>query len=105
MDNYIHADMHPGNILVRVPENKSFWKQLFKLKPHVIFLDVGMTAELSRTDQVNLVELFKAIARRDGRTAAECTLKLSNQQKCPNPEAFIEVKLLGNVTSLLGMLL
>ncbi|XP_061992687.1 uncharacterized protein LOC133710595 [Rosa rugosa] len=90
VDNYIHADMHPGNILVRVPQSNSFWKKLFKLKPHVIFLDVGMTAELSRTDQVNLVGLFKAIARRDGGTAAECTLRLSNQQKCPNPEAFIE---------------
>ncbi|XP_050372737.1 uncharacterized protein LOC126790518 [Argentina anserina] len=91
VDNYIHADMHPGNILVRVPpQSNSLWKKLFKLKPHVIFLDVGMTAELSRTDQVNLVGLFKAIACRDGATAAECTLRLSNQQKCPNPEAFIE---------------
>ena len=93
--------MHPGNILVRVPQRSSFWKKLFKLKPHVIFLDVGMTAELSRTDQVNLVGLFKAIARRDGATAAECTLRLSNQQKCPDPEAFIEVNFLGHITSLI----
>ncbi|KAA8526873.1 hypothetical protein F0562_008898 [Nyssa sinensis] len=90
VDNFIHADMHPGNILVRASQSKASHKQLFKSKPHVIFLDVGMTAELSKKDQVNLLEFFKAVALRDGRTAAECTLKLSKQQNCPNPEAFIE---------------
>ncbi|XP_015886909.3 uncharacterized protein LOC107422027 [Ziziphus jujuba] len=90
VDNFIHADMHPGNILVRVGQSKSPRKRLFKSKPHVIFLDVGMTAELSNSDRVNLLEFFKAVARRDGRTAAECALSLSKQQNCPNPKAFIE---------------
>lgn len=90
VDNFIHADMHPGNILVRVAQGKSTRKRLFKSKPHVVFLDVGMTAELSGSDRVNLVEFFKAVARRDGRTAAECALRLSKQQNCPNPKAFIE---------------
>lgn len=93
VDNFIHADMHPGNILVREAKTKPSRKRLFKSKPHVIFLDVGMTAELSRSDRINLLEFFKAVARRDGQTAAECTLRLSKQQNCPNPKAFIkEVK-------------
>ncbi|KAJ0081401.1 hypothetical protein Patl1_10910 [Pistacia atlantica] len=90
VDNFIHADMHPGNILVRVAQSNSSKKRLFRSKPHVIFLDVGMTAELSKSDRVNLLEFFKAVARRDGRTAAERTLKLSKQQNCPDPKAFIE---------------
>ncbi|GMI72784.1 Activity of BC1 complex Kinase 10a [Hibiscus trionum] len=93
VDNFVHADMHPGNILVRVSQNKASRKWLFKSKlskPHVIFLDVGMTAELSNGDRLNLLEFFKAVARRDGRTAAECTLRLSQQQNCPNPKSFIE---------------
>lgn len=90
VDNFIHADMHPGNILVRVAQNKSPRKRLLKSKPHVIFLDVGMTAELSKSDRINLLEFFKAVACRDGRTAAECTLRLSKEQSCPNPKAFIE---------------
>ncbi|KAJ4962001.1 hypothetical protein NE237_021911 [Protea cynaroides] len=90
VDNFIHADMHPGNILVRVVQSKPSRKQLFKSRPHIIFLDVGMTAELSKSDRVNLLEFFKAVALRDGRTAAECTLRLSKHQNCPNPQAFIE---------------
>lgn len=91
VDNFIHADMHPGNILVRVGPSKSSRRRLFKSKPHVVFLDVGMTAELSGSDRINLLEFFKAVARRDGRTAAECALRLSKQQNCPDPKAFIEV--------------
>ncbi|XP_022926927.1 probable serine/threonine-protein kinase abkC isoform X2 [Cucurbita moschata] len=91
VDNFIHADMHPGNILVRMPHEKSPRKRLFNnSKPHVIFLDVGMTAELSANDRINLLEFFKAVARWDGRTVAECTLRLSKQQNCPDPNAFIE---------------
>ena len=99
MDNFSHADMHPGNILVRVSQSKASRKRLFKSKPHVIYLDVGMTAELSQSDRVNLVEFFKAVARRDGHTAAECTLRLSKRQNCPNPKAFIKVRCWGQLYS------
>ncbi|KAK6934338.1 ABC1 atypical kinase-like domain [Dillenia turbinata] len=90
VDNFIHADMHPGNILVRIGHGKASQKQLFKSRPHVVFLDVGMTAELSQKDRLTLLEFFKAVALRDGRTAAQCTLQLSKRQNCPNPEAFIK---------------
>lgn len=89
VDNFIHADMHPGNILVRLTRTRS-GTQLPELRPHVVFLDVGMTAELSKRDRMNLISFFKALVLHDGRTAAESTLKLSKRQNCPNPEAFIE---------------
>ncbi|KAL6290516.1 hypothetical protein ACE6H2_008026 [Prunus campanulata] len=71
--------MHPRNILVQVAQSKSSRKRLFKSKPHVL-------VKLSKSDKSN----FKAVALRDGRTAAECTLRLSKQHKCPDPKAFIE---------------
>ncbi|XP_074319433.1 uncharacterized protein LOC141656447 [Silene latifolia] len=89
VDNFIHADMHPGNILVRLNQ-RSPKKQLFESRPHVIFLDVGMTAELSKKDRTNMLDFFKAVALRDGSTAARCTLQLSKRQNCPNPGAFIK---------------
>jgi aarF domain-containing kinase len=105
VDNFVHADMHPGNILVRVVRPKNTNNTLQKSRPHVVFLDVGMTAELDSNDRVNLLEFFKAVARRDGRTAAESTLKLSKQQNCPNPKVFIEVyPLIANTLSRLQTL-
>lgn len=83
--------MHPGNILVRKKASRG---GLFNTKkPHIVFLDVGMTAELAKNDRENLLEFFKAVALRDGRTAAKRALKLSKKQNCPNPEAFIEVRI------------
>lgn len=89
-DNFIHADMHPGNILVRLNESKNKRKRFFRSKPHIVFLDVGMTAELSTDDRDNLKQFFKAVAIRDGHTAAKCTLQLSKHQNCPDPVAFTE---------------
>ncbi|KAL2469988.1 Protein kinase superfamily protein [Abeliophyllum distichum] len=93
VDNFLHADMHPGNILVRVSQGKTLAKSLFKSRPHVIFLDVGMTAELSKKDRNNLLEFFKAVALQDGRTAAEYTLR-STFGKCRASSTFSNVELL-----------
>lgn len=89
-DNFIHADMHPGNILVRLSESKLSRRRFFRAKPHIVFLDVGMTAELTRCDRDNLKQFFTAVATRDGRTAARCTLQLSKNQSCPDPAGFTE---------------
>ncbi|CAI0375518.1 unnamed protein product [Linum tenue] len=90
VDNFVHADMHPGNVLVRPMDTGTSSPPLFGPKPQVVFLDVGMTAELCRRDRINLLEFFKAVAIQDGRTAAECTLRLSKKQHCPDPSTFIE---------------
>ena len=93
VDNFIHADLHPGNILVRVQRSPNKASHLMGGHPHVVLLDVGMTAELSAHDRQTMLELFKAIAVRDGRSTANCTLKFSANQSCPDPEAFCQARM------------
>lgn len=98
-DNFIHADLHPGNILVRVDEKNSSmpttWltqtKQRLGLLPseHVVLLDVGMVAELSREDQINLIGFFKAITAKDGFALAENILGFA-EETCQDATSFVD---------------
>lgn len=66
-DNFIHADLHPGNILVRLEEPapagtlRGALARALRLAPHprLVLLDVGMIARLTSEDQSHLVDFFK----------------------------------------------
>lgn len=117
VDNLIHSDLHPGNILVRLdppggllglvyrgldqlressyvaPPNRARIELLQQrwLQPSLVLLDVGMATELSPTDQTNMVGLFRSFAAMDGRACGDWTLRFSGaSQSCPDPEAFRE---------------
>ncbi|CAM4855809.1 unnamed protein product [Rotaria socialis] len=63
VDNFVHADLHPGNILVRLDQNSS-------QEPVIVFIDVGLTSSLNRRDKKNFYDLFRAIVNYDGMEAA-----------------------------------
>jgi len=117
LDNLIHADLHPGNILVRLDylggekvkkalylcqslidnlvsavgiENNPIQLPLNMLQiPRMVLLDAGMATRLSPSDQVNMVGLFESFARLDGRCLADWVLKFAGEaQTCPDPEGF-----------------
>lgn len=110
LDNLIHADLHPGNILVTVDIQggrlvKSalgrvqslldsvgvpFQIPLDKLEtPKIVLLDAGMATRLSPDDQINMVGLFEAFSRLDGQCLADWVLKFAGEeQSCPDPEGF-----------------
>ena len=57
-DNFFHADMHPGNIFVELPDK-------------YIAIDFGIVGSLSASDQRYLAENFLAFFNRDYRRVAE----------------------------------
>lgn len=108
VDNLVHSDLHPGNILVNLkPIGGTFgmtvWNSLIKfmgacgvdldintfLKPSVVLLDAGMCTELSQEDQVNMVGLFESFSRLDARDIADWTLRFAgDDQMCVDPDGF-----------------
>jgi aarF domain-containing kinase len=93
-DNWVHADLHPGNILVRLdpPAKQNALRRWLRPKavPHIVLLDCGMTTSLSDRNKHNLVHFFEAITRGDGRGVAEMALAFSDRQTCPQPQAFVD---------------
>jgi aarF domain-containing kinase len=79
--NFIHADLHGGNILVLPPppppRGLLAWLPLPKRWPRLVFLDVGLATELSQYDRRNFINLFVAIARGQGELAAELMIRHS----------------------------
>lgn len=66
-DNFIHADLHPGNILVR------------KGGKGMIFLDAGLATKLRSQDHRNFIDLFRAIViHRDGYGAGKLLIERSH---------------------------
>lgn len=84
-DNFIHADLHPGNILVHLdkPSNGSLLAVISEKTgwqieiPRIVLLDVGMTTRLSDTEQSNLVSFFQSLTSLDGNKIAESILSFA----------------------------
>lgn len=66
--NFVHADLHPGNIFV-TPE-----------KDKLIFLDCGMVNKYDDADHALLVDIIAAFIRMDGGRAAELMADDSNRR-------------------------
>lgn len=70
VDNFIHCDMHPGNLMVRSTNEKDL---------KLIILDAGLISELGKSDWLNFKGLFKCVVKGDGKTGAKMMVENAKQ--------------------------
>eukprot|EP01113_Clastostelium_recurvatum_P006691 TRINITY_DN13053_c0_g1_i2.p1 TRINITY_DN13053_c0_g1~~TRINITY_DN13053_c0_g1_i2.p1 ORF type:complete len:586 (-),score=99.46 TRINITY_DN13053_c0_g1_i2:614-2281(-) len=83
VDNFIHSDLHPGNVLVRTPVDDFTGETM---PPQLVLLDVGLVTELSEKDRKNFHALFGAVVRGDGRYGAMLMIKHAREKQCTPEE-------------------
>ena len=107
LDNHLHADLHPGNIMVsfktkkRLFEKSEFipveeleqlksinnhkdWTEAIddifrKYEPHLFYVDAGLCSKLSPHHWSNFIDLFKAVTEFDGPQISKLMVERSNR--------------------------
>lgn len=103
LDNFVHADIHPGNVLVRttiVPQpTRRFFTSAegtgdgdtnLKVKRTIVFLDAGIATSLGPNDQRNLRDLFRAVILNDGNSAGRLMVERAKYERCSQVEGGVD---------------
>lgn len=77
VDNFVHSDLHPGNVFVREKRKSSN-----ETKYQITFLDAGIATSLQQNDKKNLRDLFKAVVLNDGYTAGTLMVERARFERC-----------------------
>lgn len=95
IDNFIHSDLHPGNMFVcflnrpditqelNSSKTEEEWRKIWHraensdLTPQLYFIDAGLVTRLDDRNRRNFIDLFKAIAMFDGYRAGELMIERS----------------------------
>jgi len=87
VDNFAHADMHAGNVLVRA-HGEDFASSVAAGDFDLILLDFGLVVQLQRSDRRNFLDLFRAVVTGDGKGAGTLLLERAKKQRCDDPDKF-----------------
>ncbi|XP_065599524.1 uncharacterized aarF domain-containing protein kinase 2 [Cyrtonyx montezumae] len=105
VDNFVHADLHPGNILVQgtASVSTSCKEQtaivdlcdtlIVEVQPPfrqlcLVLLDAGIVAELQSADMQNFRAVFTAVVQGQGEKVAELILHHARANQCQDIEQF-----------------
>ncbi|XP_066446349.1 uncharacterized aarF domain-containing protein kinase 2 isoform X2 [Eleutherodactylus coqui] len=105
VDNFVHADLHPGNILVQgaLEVSPGYSDQttlvdmcdtlIVDIRPsrcplRLVLLDAGIVAELQEKDLENFHSVFTAVVLGQGETVAELILHHARANQCMDVESF-----------------
>lgn len=80
-DKFMHADLHPGNMLLDLTSCDS--------PLGMVLVDFGMVARLTEAEQINFVGLMRSMGDGNGRAAAQWMLRCCTPgtQRCAGPRA------------------
>lgn len=73
IDNFVHGDLHPGNVLIREDNLRNG-------KPQIVFLDAGLVIKLKEKDRRNFLDLFAAVAAGNGKLGAQLMIERSGAE-------------------------
>uniref|UniRef100_A0A8C8VFT4 AarF domain containing kinase 2 n=1 Tax=Pelusios castaneus TaxID=367368 RepID=A0A8C8VFT4_9SAUR len=105
VDNFVHADLHPGNILVQGTTHFSAGHKdqtaivdmcdtlIVEVRPslcplHLVLLDAGIVTELQGADLENFKAVFAAVVQGQGERVAELILHHARANQCKDIERF-----------------
>ena len=89
-DNFVHCDLHPGNVYVKTTTTVSSEAAKEKTNYTIVFLDAGITASLTPQGQRNLRDLFKAVVFNDGETAGRLMVERAQYERCSQVDGGVE---------------